>query len=79
MWHQPKYRDRSAERAVHTFGVSLSPTTGRWSSFNEETSTILSEHLTEAQAHAACRRYEVAAYRRLSARSPLSDLAHRAV
>jgi len=79
MQHQPKYNFRSAERAVPIFGVSRSPVTGTWSAFNEQTLTVLSEHRTEEQAHAACRRYEVAAYRRLIASNNLSDLAYRAI
>jgi hypothetical protein len=38
----------------------------------------LSEHRSEAEAHAACRRYEAALWRRMNAHS-LADLAHRAV
>ena len=60
------------------FGVAFNPITSKWSSFCENTLTVLSEHRSEADAHAACRRYEAALWRRMNAR-PLSDLAHRAI
>ena len=79
MRYRLKYRYHSVEKTIPIFGVSLSAATGTWSAFNEETLTILSKHRTEAQAHAACRRYEVTAYRRLIACDHLSDLAYRAI
>jgi hypothetical protein len=42
------------------------------------TSKVLPEHTTESEAHAACRRYEAALWRRTSAR-PLTYLAYRAI
>jgi hypothetical protein len=74
-----KHRKYSLQQTVPIFGVSLNPVTGTWFAFNEVTLTDLSEHKTEAQAHAACRRYEAAAFRRLIASTPLADLAHRAI
>ncbi len=72
-------RNRSLQQIVPIFGVSFNPIAGTWFAFNEGTLTNLSEHKAEAQAHAACRRYEVAAFRRLIADIPLADLAHRAI
>jgi hypothetical protein len=60
------------------FGVAFNSTTSKWSSFREDTSKVLSEHRTESEAHAACRRYEDALRRRMNA-WPLAYLAHRAI
>jgi hypothetical protein len=60
------------------FGVAFNPTTSKWSSFREDTSKVLSEHRYEAEALAACRRYEAALWRRMNTH-PLADLAHRAI
>ncbi len=79
MRHQTKYSDHSVERTLPIFGVSLNPVTGTWSTFNEETLTVLSEHRSAAQAHGACRRYEERAYRRMIAGGLLSGLARRSI
>ena len=71
--------NRALQRTVPIFGVSFNPVADTWFAFNEGTLTNLSEHKAEAQAHAACRRYEVAAFRRLIADIPLADLEHRAI
>jgi hypothetical protein len=60
------------------FGVAFNPITSKWSSFREDTFKVLSEHKSEAEAHAACRRYEAVLWRRMNAR-PLANLAHRAI
>jgi NAD-dependent oxidoreductase involved in siderophore biosynthesis len=60
------------------FGVAFNPVTSKWSSFCDDALKILSEHGSEAEAHAACRCYEAAIWRRLNARL-LADLAHRAI
>jgi hypothetical protein len=62
----------------YIFGVAFNPGTSKWASFREEPLRVLSEHRTEAEAHAARRRYENAHWRRMNAR-PLADLAHRAI
>ena len=74
-----KYRGHSLRRTVPIFGVSFNAITSTWVAFNEVTLTDLSGHKTELQAHAACRRYEAAAFRRRIANTPLADLAHRAI
>ena len=71
-------RYRSAKRTLSIFGISFNPVTGKWSAFPEDTRVTLSEHSTEDRAHAACRRYEAEALRRLRAR-PLADLFHRCI
>ena len=74
-----KSRKRSAIRSrCYIFGVAFNPGTSKWASFREEPLKVLSEHRTEVEAHAACRRYENALWRRMNAR-PLTDLAHRAI
>jgi hypothetical protein len=78
MPHHRVHRYPSTERTLSIFGISFSPVTGKWSTFSEDTKIILSEHTTEDGAHAACRRYEAAAWRRLTAR-PLADLTHRSI
>ena len=47
------------------FGVAFNPVNSTWSSFCENTLKVLSEHKSEAEAHAACRRYEAALLRRM--------------
>jgi len=49
------------------FGVAFNPLTSEWSSFREDTFEILSKHGSEAEAHAACRRYEAALWHRTDA------------
>jgi hypothetical protein len=83
MWQHRVRRYRSTEQALAIqalaiFGISFNPMTGKWSAFSEDTKVTLSEHTTEHGAHAACRRYEAAALRRLKAR-PLADLSHRSI
>jgi hypothetical protein len=73
-----RQRHTSTDRTLFIFGVSFNPVTTKWSVFSEDTMSTLSEHITEEKAHAACRRYEPAAWRRLMAR-PLAYLAHRAI
>ena len=75
MPHHRVHRYPSTERTLSIFGISFSPVTEKWSTFSEDTKVILSEHTTEDGAHAACRRYEAATWRRLTAR-PLADLTH---
>jgi hypothetical protein len=69
---------RDISKYAGIFGVTFNQACGTWSVFNEETMTILSEHMTELAAHAACRRYEAAALRRRW-RSHLTDLSHQAI
>ena len=78
MWQNGVRRYRSTKRTLSIFGISFNPMTGKWSAFSEDTKAILSEHTTEVGAHAACRRYEAAALRRLTAH-PLADLCHRSI
>jgi hypothetical protein len=78
MPHHTVRRYQPTERTLWIFGISFNPVTGKWSAFSDDTKVILSEHMTEDGAHAACRRYEAAAWRRLTA-SPLADLAHRSI
>jgi hypothetical protein len=77
-----RYSSSKKRRAVtpncHIFGVAFNPGTSKWSSFREDALKVLSEHRTEAEAHAACRRYESALWHRMKA-SPLADLAHGAI
>jgi hypothetical protein len=68
-----------SRHAGDIFGVAFNPATGSWSAFNEDTLTSLSEHRTESEAHAACRRYEMAALRRQDVRTVLVGLGHRAI
>jgi hypothetical protein len=60
------------------FGVAFDPINSTWSSFCENTLKMLSEHKSEAEAHAACRRYEAALLRRTNTQ-PFADLARRAI
>jgi hypothetical protein len=60
------------------FGVAFNPINSTWSSFCENTLKALSKHQSEAEAHAACRRYEAALLRRMNAR-PFANLAHRTI
>jgi hypothetical protein len=78
MPHHRVNRYLPTERTLSIFGISFNPVTGKWSTFSEDTKVILSEHMTQDGAHAACRRYEAAAWRRLTER-PLADLAHRSI
>ena len=78
MRSQNRRMDDPARYAGHIFGVAFNPAEGTWVAFNEDTLTKLSEHGTESGAHAACRRYEMAALRR-ELRTPLVDLAYRAI
>ena len=77
MRHHRARNYSSMKRTLSIFGVSFNPVTKKWSAFSN-TKSILSEHVTEEQARAACRCYEAAAWRRLIAR-PLADLAHRSI
>ena len=79
MWRRFIDTDHSLQRGLPVFGVAFNSDVGTWSAFNEDTLTSLSEHDTEAQAHAACRRYEGAAFRRLQSGSGLAGLSHRAI
>ena len=76
MWQHAVRRYRSTERTLSVFGISFNPVTGKWSTFSEDTKVILSEHTTEDGAHAACRRYEAAALRRLTARQTAKENVH---
>ena len=78
MQHRRLQRHHSNTANSAIFGVAFNPVTSTWSSFREDTLKVLSEHRSEAEAHAACRRYEAALWRRMNAR-PLADLAHRAI
>jgi hypothetical protein len=78
MWQHAVRRYRSTERTLSIFGIAFNPVTRKWSTFSEDTKVILSKHMTEDRAHAACRRYEAAALRRLTACS-LADLVHRSI
>jgi hypothetical protein len=68
----------STKATCAIFGVAFNPCTSKWSSFRDDTSQVLSEHRTESEAHAACRRYEAALWRRTNAR-PLTYLTYRAI
>ena len=52
------------------FGVAFNSVTSKWCSFHEDMCKVLSEHSTESEAHAACRRYVAAHFRRKHARPP---------
>ncbi len=78
MRHRSSQRHESIRTTCIIFGVALNPVTSKWSSFREDTLKVLSEHRTEAEAQAACRRYESALWRRLNAQ-PLAYLSHRAI
>ena len=78
MRYRSSQRHHSMKPTSLIFGVAFNPISSTWSSFCENTLKVLSEHRSEAEAHAACRRYETALWRRLNAH-PLADLAHRAV
>jgi hypothetical protein len=73
---QRHHHSSSATLAI--FGVAFNLVTSTWSAFRETTLEVLSEHGSESEAHAACRRYEAALWRRMNA-GPLADLAHRAI
>ena len=78
MQHRRLQRHHSSRANSAIFGVAFNPVTSKWSAFRETTLENLSEHGSESEAHAACRRYEAALWRRMNAR-PLADLAHRAI
>jgi hypothetical protein len=78
MRYRSSQRRHSIKPASLIFGVAFNPTTSKWSSFCDNTQKVLSENRSEAKAHAACRHYEAALWRRMNAR-PLADLAHRAI
>jgi hypothetical protein len=59
------------------FGVAFNPISSTWSSFCENTLKVLSEHKSEAEAQAACRRYEATLW--LMNGRPLADLARGAI
>jgi len=69
--------DDLSKNACQIFGVMFKPATETWSAFNYDTLTALSEHRTESEAHAACRRYEAAALRRR--KDVLTGLSYRAI
>jgi hypothetical protein len=58
MPHRRLQRHHSSNANI--FGVAFNPVTSKWSSFRETTLEVLSEHRSESEAHAACRRYEAA-------------------
>ena len=78
MRYRSSRRRHSIKPTSVIFGVAFNPITSKWLSFRENRLKVLSEHRSEANAHAACRRYEAALWRRMNAR-PLADLAHRAI
>jgi hypothetical protein len=61
--HRGSQKHHSMTAPSVIFGVAFNPLTSEWSSFREDTFEILSEHTSEAEAHAACRRYEAAHWR----------------
>jgi hypothetical protein len=77
MQHHRLQRPHSGRANSPIFGVAFNLVTSKWSAFRETTLEVLTEHGSES-AHAACRRYEAALWRRMNAR-PLADLAHRAI
>jgi hypothetical protein len=78
MRHRGSQRCYSIKPTSVIFDVAFNPVTSKWSLFCDNASKILSEHGSEAEAQAACRRYEAALWRRMNAQ-PLADLAHRAI
>ena len=78
MRHRGSQRYHSIRPTCSIFGVAFNPITSKWSSFCEDKLKVLSEHRTEAAAHAACQRYESALWHRMNAR-PLAYLSHRAI
>jgi hypothetical protein len=79
MHSRSMHRDQSSKYALDVFGVAFNPVTETWCAFNEDTLTNLSEHETELEAHAACRRYEAAAFRRQTVLTALTNLARLAI
>ena len=77
MRYRGSQKRHSIKSTAVIFGVAFNPNTSTWSSFCENTLKVLSEHRSEADAHAACRRYEAALWRRLTV--PIADLAHRSI
>ena len=78
MQHRRLQRHHRSRANSAIFGVAFNPVTSKWSAFRETTLEVSSEHGSESEAHAACRRYEAAFWPRMNAR-PLADLAHRAI
>ena len=78
MQHRRLQRHHSSTANSPIFGVAFNPVTSKWTAFRETTLEVLSERGSESGAHAACRRYEAALWRRMNAR-PRADLAHRAI
>jgi hypothetical protein len=78
MQHRRLQRHHSRGTNSAIFGVAFNPVTSKWSAVREATFEVLSEHVSESEARAACYRCEAALWRRSSAR-PLADLAHRAI
>jgi hypothetical protein len=78
MQHRRLQRHHSSRAHSAIFGVAFNPVASKWSAFRETTLKVLSEHGSESEAHAACRRYKAALWHRMNAR-PLADLAHRAI
>jgi hypothetical protein len=70
--HRSSQDHDSLKPAAVIFGVAFNPNTSTWSSFCENTLKVLSEHRSEAEAHAACRRYEAALWRRMNAPAGLA-------
>jgi hypothetical protein len=68
MRHPNSQRRHSIKPTSVIVGVAFNPVTSKWSSFWENTWKVLSEHRSEAEAHAACRRYEATLCRRMNAR-----------
>jgi hypothetical protein len=71
-------RGDNIQRTLPIFGVLFDNASEQWCAFLEDSHVILSEHTTEAQAHAACRSYEFAACRRFE-RRPLEHLSRVAI
>ena len=78
MQHHRLQRPHSGRANSPIFGVAFNPVSSRWSAFRKTTLEVLSEHRSESEAHATCRRYEAALWRRMNAR-PLADLAYGAI
>jgi hypothetical protein len=78
MMHRSSQWRHAAKPTLAIFGVAFNPSTSTWSSFCENTLKALSEHRSEAEAHAACRRYEAALLRRMNAQL-FADLARRPI
>ena len=78
--NRPQIKQMECTMILSCFGVAENPFSGRWVAFNADTLYRLSEHATESQALAACRRYTDCELRRLVAdRATLSKLSRRAI